>query len=250
MISENPQCLLHVSGISKQYGRAAALKNIDLLIWENDVTALVGPNGAGKTTLLNIISGWCRPDSGSVKFQGRETTGLSLAQTAKLGIIRVFQKPRVFPQLSVWENVLIGYEAIDHERCSERGERVSELLESVGMYEDRSTPAGSLPFGKKRFLELARALAVRPRLLLLDEPTAGLGPEEQDVLVKLLHNALTAAGVHLLFVEHSLRVVFALATKTILLNCGEKAYEGPAESNTAKEAIEEFYGRHDNIAGY
>lgn len=241
--------LLQVSGVSKRFGGVQALKDIDVQMREGEVLALIGPNGAGKTTLFNVITGKHTPDSGSIFFRGQLINGLSLTEIARLGIIRVFQKPRVFLNLTVWENLIIGCSASIKDLHTQAEERAEMLLEQFGLTRDRLIPARGLPFGKKRYLELARALGARPYLLLLDEPAAGLSPEEQEMLVNYLRKAATSNGTHLLFIEHCYGVVSALATKVIILNGGQKVFEGPGESQATREAIETLYLRVSHAPG-
>jgi branched-chain amino acid transport system ATP-binding protein len=233
--------LLHVSGVSKRFGGLNALSGVDLLIREGETVALIGPNGAGKTTLFNIITGNLRPDSGSIHFLSKEISGLPMQKVARLGLVRVFQKPRVFPKLSVWENVFIGATANEVSDGKKADDRVAELLAAAGLFDVRNSPAGALPFGQKRLLELARAMAAKPSLLLLDEPAAGLSPEEQGGLINFIKDALASKSLHVLFIEHRSVVISQLASKVVILSNGRKVFEGEAGQAVTEQAIEDLY---------
>jgi branched-chain amino acid transport system ATP-binding protein len=245
---EKKNLLLKVVGVSKTFGAHRALHNVSFDMEQGDRVALIGPNGAGKTTLVNIITGALQPDTGSVHFRGQDITGSTLAEAARRGIIRVFQKPRIFPNLSVWENVLIGCLASSGSASDEIEKQVNMLLEAVGLKEDKFTQAGSLTFANKRFLELIRAFGAKPHLLILDEPAAGLSPTGQELLVEFLNAALDANRSHLLFIEHSPAVISALATKYVILNSGVKVYEGIAKEEATEEAIDNLYVRGGHVS--
>jgi branched-chain amino acid transport system ATP-binding protein len=236
------ELLLHITEVSKRFSGIQALKKITLSVDKGETVALIGPNGAGKTTLFDIITGNLRADSGSVKFRDKEITKLSLSETARLGMVRVFQTPRVFAGLTVWENVLIGSK-LRKGRGGDMTDRVKQLVDSAGLFKERDQVAASLPFGKKRFLELARALAVAPWMLLLDEPASGLSPEEQRKLVAFLHEELSGGNLHLLFIEHRLPLILELASRVAILNNGEKVFEGSVGESVTDNAIRELYTR-------
>jgi branched-chain amino acid transport system ATP-binding protein len=247
---ENPTTLLKVVGVTKNFGSHRALHDVSFKMKEGERVALIGPNGAGKTTLVNIITGALQPDTGSIHFCGQDISGLTLAKAARIGIIRVFQKPRIFRNLSVWENVLIGCLAPGNHDSSETQKHINILLEAVGLANDKYTPAGSLTFAKKRFLELIRALGAKPHLLILDEPAAGLSPSGQEMLVEFLKTALDANKSHLLFIEHTPAVVSALATKYVILNSGIKVFEGAAREEATEAAIDSLYVRGGHVSSH
>jgi branched-chain amino acid transport system ATP-binding protein len=242
MIAKEDNLLLNISDVSKRFNGLHALKRISLSIRNGETIALIGPNGAGKTTLFNVITASLRPDSGSVIFRGKDITRLSVSDIARAGLVRVFQKPRIFPNLSVWENVEIG-SAAQSTKNGRIAERTQELVQLAGLFTERNQLAGSLSFGKKRFLELIRALAVVPSLLLLDEPAAGLSPSEQDKLIILLKNKLFEGKLQLLFIEHRPSFIAELATRVVILNNGQKVFEGPAGDSVTDTAILTHYTR-------
>jgi branched-chain amino acid transport system ATP-binding protein len=246
--AEEKRVLLQVSEVSKRFGGLKALDGVDLQIHEGETVAVVGPNGAGKTTLFNIITGGQRPDSGSVMFLGREISGLPMQEVARLGLVRVFQNPRVFPKLSVWDNVLIGATAKRVSGSSKAEHLARELLTSARLYDQRNMPAGALTYGQKRLVELARALATEPSLLLLDEPAAGLSPEEQMWLIDFIKAALNSDSLHVLFIEHRSVVISQLATIVVILSNGRKVFEGASGLAVTESAIENLYIKAGYVA--
>lgn len=234
---------LNAKHVCMSFGGIPALADVNLILDRGDVIALIGPNGAGKSTLLKIIAGSLRPDSGSIMLGDRELIGMSPAETARLGIVRVFQKPRVFSDLTVWDNALLGCLAQAHWSDDLARREVEGLLRSAGLLNDRALLAKSLSFGKKRVLEMARAIATRPQILLLDEPAAGLSPSEQASLIEYLRDSVCSKGIGLIFVEHSAAVIFALATKVVILTSGTKVYEGAADADATKEAFARHYSK-------
>lgn len=247
MREEGQAALLQVSDVSKRFNGVHALKGVNLTLQRGETVALIGPNGAGKTTLFNVITGNLLPDSGSVTFCSKEISKSSMSDIARLGLVRVFQKPRVFPGLTVWENLLIGC-TLRNRKDGQIKDRAGQLAESAGLYKERHQIAGSLPFGKKRFLELARALAVTPSLLLLDEPAAGLSPTEQDKLISIIQKELSDGKLHLLFIEHRSSVIAQLATRVVILSNGQKVFEGAAGESVTDEAIMELYTKVGHVS--
>src|SRR5437763_2194503 len=219
---EQPIELLRVEKVSKAFGAVRALEEVSLTINAGEPTAVIGPNGAGKTTLFNMISGVFSPDGGRVVFSGIDITGLSLQEVSRAGIVRVFQNPRVFDNLSVWENVLIGCESIVPNHYKDAAHLATQLIEAAGLAKSRTFLAKSLTFADKRFLELARAIGRKPRLLLLDEPAAGLSVERQGDWVRFINTTISMTKTSLLFIEHCTAVVAALATRYVILNNGKK----------------------------
>lgn len=247
MREEGQKALLQVSEVSKRFNGLHALKDVSLSMQSGETVALIGPNGAGKTTLFNVITGNLRPDTGSVKFCGKEITQLSMSDIARRGLVRVFQKPRVFPDLTVWKNLLIGC-TVQNNNDGTMKDRVEQLVELSGLFKERNELAGSLPFGKKRFLELARALAVSPSLLLLDEPAAGLSPIEQDKLIKLILKEVVGGKLHLFFIEHRSAIISQLASRVIILSNGKKVFEGAVGQSVTDDAIRELYTKVGHVS--
>ena len=241
-IAARERGLLEVRGLVKRFGGVVAVNGLDMTVERGHIHALIGPNGSGKTTSLNVISGLYRADGGSVRFDGHELAGRSPYEIAKLGVARTFQNIRLFGRLSVLENVMIGGHV--HGRtnllsamwpfgATEREENKTrlaslELLEFVGLASAKDAESRSLPYGEQRKLEIARALAVEPRLLLLDEPAAGMNPAETDGLVELLH-AICERGITLLLIEHDMNLVMSISNAITVLNFGTHIAEGTAD---------------------
>ena len=229
--------LLDVRGVSKAFGGVVANRDISLQVAEGSIVGLIGPNGSGKTTLFNCIAGFHAVDSGSIRFDGREITRLRVPQISRLGMIRTFQQTRVFCRLTCLQNVLISAS----ERTGSAGRllagfaspilrRARGLLEFAGLAAKRDVAAGSLSFGQQKLLEFAMALMAEPRLLLLDEPTAGVNPTLVNDLVARLREANARMGVSLLVIEHNMRVVDGLAHRVCCLAHGELLAEDTADA--------------------
>ncbi len=251
--------ILKVKELSKRFGDFPALEGVDLALEEGELLALVGPNGAGKTTLLRLISGELRPTRGEIYFLGRRIDRLPAWQRARLGIARTFQLISLFPELTVRENLqaavwagrwsptstststtLARSHSLSRSRSCFTRQRVEELLELLGLEGKGDFRAKELSHGEGRLLELGLALAQEPRLLLLDEPTAGLSPPERAKLVELI-GSLREQGLSVLLVEHDLGVVRELADRIVVLHQGRVLAEGPPERVHQDPHVQEVY---------
>ncbi len=232
--------LLDVAGVTKRFRGLTAVNAVSFVVPEGAIVAVIGPNGAGKTTLFNVIAGVFRPDEGDVRFAGRSIAGLAPEQTCAAGIARTFQIVRPFKELSVEENVMIGALRTDPdvERCRAAALRVLERLE---LADRRHQRAGALTLPDRKRLEVARALATGPKLLLLDEVMAGLRPTETDRMVAILKAINRETGLTILLIEHVMRAVMALSQQIVVLHHGEKIAEGEPQAVVRDPRVLESY---------
>ncbi len=248
---------LECAGVTKRFGGVVAVNDVELAIAPEQVFGLIGPNGAGKTTLINVIAGQLRPDAGTIRFEGADVTGLDAHVLAKRGIARTFQGGRVFKGLTAFENVLVGGHTrmrsdlfaalVPFRTRSETAdvERTLALLDHVGLRSRAHTLAGELPYGEQRGLEIARALASHPHLLILDEPAAGLNPTETARLQALMRH-LVKDGLTIVLIEHDVRLVMGTCQRIAVLSFGRKIAEGtPAEIRSSAVVREAYLGSEE-----
>jgi ABC-type branched-subunit amino acid transport system ATPase component len=244
--------LIEVSGVSKSFGGVVANHEVSLRVEEGSITGLIGPNGSGKTTLFNSIVGHHPIDSGSIRFEGREISRLKVQRIARLGMLRTFQQTRIYGKMDCMQNMRIS---VPHRGSTWRDmfrkyppelyERAEQLLEFVGLYQKRLLVAGTLSFGQQKLLEFAMALMNRPKVLLLDEPTAGINPTLINGLIDRLKRANRDLGITLFVIEHNMRVIMNLAQHIYCLAHGEMLADGPPEKlQDDRRVIDAYLGAH------
>jgi branched-chain amino acid transport system permease protein len=225
-----------------RFGGLVALDDISFSVPSGQVTGLIGPNGAGKTTLINIICGQTRPTEGSIIISGRAMTGQSPHRIAAAGLGRTFQNIRLFDRMTALENVTVAALAKGHDPVMARHLAMSQL-QRLGLSARAGELASSFAYGDRRRLEIARALALEPRFLLLDEPAAGMNPAETDELVRILETIRADHAIGLLVVEHDMRLIMRLSDRMVVLNKGQKIAEGtPDEIRSNPKVIEAYIG--------
>lgn len=246
--------MLEAKGLHKSFGGVVAVNHVDLHVQRGEILALIGPNGAGKTTIFNLISGTHRLGHGDVYFEGQKISGLRPSKVAALGVVRTFQNLQIFGNMTALENVMVGCHlqgkagflatALRWPGTAAEEARLREqamgYLAMVGLEAQADIPAASLPFGRQRLVELARTLAVRPKLLLLDEPAAGLTRVEAEALDKLI-GRIRDSGITVLLVEHDMNLVMGIADRVIVLHYGTIIAEGTPAAVQANPAVIQAY---------
>jgi branched-chain amino acid transport system ATP-binding protein len=250
--------LLKVDSLSKSFGGITAVRDVSISVPDGSLSSIIGPNGAGKTTFFNLLTGIYKPDKGAILFNGKSLVGLRPDQVNAAGVARTFQNIRLFPGMTALENVMVGMhsrlrislpatllrvpwfrEQEDHVR-----QRASDLLRFVGLGGKGDEVSRNLPYGDQRRIEIARALASDPKLILLDEPTAGMNPNESEDAMHLFRRVRDELGVTVVLIEHDMRVVMGISEHISVLDYGQKIAEGsPAEIRANTRVIEAYLGR-------
>ncbi len=252
--------LLELAGVTMEFGGLTALSGVSFPVVPGDVLGLIGPNGAGKTTLFNLVTALFPPTGGDILFEGESLRGLSTHQIAKRGIVRTFQNIRLFPQMTVEENVLVGRHVksragVARSVLRTKGQReeearllarTNELLRLVGLEGANRAVAASLPYGHQRRAEIARALASDPKLLLLDEPAAGMNESETEDIRRLI-DTVRGLGITVILIEHDMSLVMKVCNRLVVLSFGQKIAEGtPGEIQNDPAVVEAYLGREED----
>jgi len=250
--------ILETRGVTKRFGGLSAVDNVTIQVPEGSIYAIIGPNGAGKTTLYNCITGFYPSDEGDMLFQGESLVGLSPDRITKKGISRTYQNIRLFPAMTALENILVGahprlksnwLDAILHtprQRAEEQEalKKAQDLLNFVGLKGEGDLLARNLPYGAQRRLEMARALANDPKIILLDEPTAGMNPNESVVMMRFIESLRDDLGITILLIEHDMKVVMGISEFIYVLDFGQLIAKGtPGEIQKNPQVIESYLGR-------
>jgi len=242
--------LLEVRNVSKSFGSLVAVSGVSLNVARGELRAVIGPNGAGKTTFFNLISGFFPPTSGSIVFDGSDITAMSAAARVRNGMARTFQITEIFPEVSVYENVRVAAEVaaglrlrpwIARHDAVRIARRIDEILELAGLASKATRRVGELAHGDQRAAEIAMSLALNPRLLLLDEPTAGMGDQETFYVTSLIRKLHRNGGYTIVLIEHDMRVVFHLADRLTVLDQGRLLAEGTPQEIAANEQVQAAY---------
>jgi branched-chain amino acid transport system ATP-binding protein len=240
--------MLQVESLQKSFGGFMAVLDANLLVEKGDIVAVIGPNGAGKTTLFNLITGQLKPNGGSVMFKGQDISGMPPYRICHMGLSRSFQIVNIFHRMTVFDNVQIAVLSNQKKILNFLTpaqnmvvERTDEILASVGLMEKKDRVCGALSHGDQKVLEMAIALGTEPELLILDEPTAGMSPEETAVTIKLIRKLSGDLGLTILFCEHDMSLVFAVATKIMVMQQGQTIIQGDPETVRADRRVQEAY---------
>ncbi|MBS7604933.1 MAG: ABC transporter ATP-binding protein [Candidatus Bathyarchaeia archaeon] len=237
--------VLEVINVTKRFGGLVALNDVCLHINKGEIVGLIGPNGSGKTTLFNVISGTFKPDSGMIYFEGKNITGLSPYKICKLGVARTFQIPKPFPNMTVYENLFASacFGRAEGNKVSDIKKDLEEILERLELKKKSNILASNLTIFDQRMLELARALSIKPKLLLLDEVLAGLNPMETMHALRIINDLQSRDGITIFMIEHNMRAIMEISDRIIVLHYGNKIAEGtPEEVAREPEVIKVYLG--------
>ena len=236
--------MLEVDNVTKRFGGLVALRKVSLYVERGEIVGLIGPNGAGKTTLFNVIAGTYKPEEGSIRFEGRDVTGWPPHKVCKMGIARTFQTPKPFPNMTVYENVLAArLFSGAQKKVADVEQEITSILKRLGLEAKRNMPASKLTIYEQRMLEVARSLAIKPKLLLLDEVLAGLNPTETSQALNIVRELRSKDGITIVMIEHNMRAVMDVSDRVIVLHHGEKLAEGkPQEVTNDPEVIKVYLG--------
>jgi len=237
--------LVEIRDVSKNFGGLAALTHVSFFLKQGEILGLIGPNGAGKTTLFNVVNGFYPPSRGEVFFKSEKISNLKPHQICKLGIARTFQVVRPLQRMTALDNVIAS--AFLRAKNKSEAEGIAlETMRFTGLYEDRHVVSKGLPLGKRKKLEITRALATRPEMLLLDESFAGLNPSEQNELIEIIRK-VRANGITIMVIEHHMKVIMSISDRIVVLNYGEKIAEGtPKEIGNNPLVIQAYLGVAEN----
>jgi len=245
---------LDIKKLTKRFGGLVAVADVDIEVQEGEIISIIGPNGAGKTTVFNMITGFYPPDQGSIRFNGQELSGLRPHEITRAGIARTFQNIRLFADMTVMENLIVARQcrakatlvgatlrtsSVKQEEMTDQ-EKILRLLEFVNLQGSRTLKTSALAYGEQRRLEIARALATDPKLLLLDEPTAGMNPRESENIMELISH-LRKLAITILLIEHNMNVVMGISERIAVLDHGVKIAEGIPKEIQANEAVIKAY---------
>jgi branched-chain amino acid transport system ATP-binding protein len=237
--------LIEIRDVSKNFGGLAALTHVSFFLRQGEILGLIGPNGAGKTTLFNVVNGFYPPSRGEVFYKSEKISDLKPHQICKLGIARTFQVVRPLQRMTALDNV-IASSFLRASNKKEAEEMALETMRFTGLYEDRHLVSKGLPLGKRKKLEITRALATRPEMLLLDESFAGLNPSEQNELIEIIRK-VRANGITIMVIEHHMKVIMSISDRIVVLNYGEKIAEGtPKEIGNNPLVIQAYLGDAEN----